>query len=141
MGFILATVEGRLAGDPEVKTIPGGDSKVANISIAVNEKYKGEKVVTFINASAFGQTANLIEKYFKKGYPIACIGGLRMNEYTSKTGEKRISVNMTVDSVRFPEAGTSNGTGGNGNSAAQGAAPATDPDGFSEIDDDGDLPF
>lgn len=79
--------------DPEVKQLDGG-KKLAKVSIATKDTYKnatGEKVTEtqWHNLVAWGKTAEIAEKYLKKGNEVAVEGKLVSRSYTTKEGEKR----------------------------------------------------
>ena len=60
---------GRLARDPEVRYTQGEKTTaIANFSLAVDRRFKreGEPTADFFNCTAFGKTAETIEKYLKK---------------------------------------------------------------------------
>ena len=95
--------KGNLTRDIELKDI-GNDKKVANFSIAVRRDYKnqsGEYETDFFNCSAFGNTANFIQKYFNKGSQMLLIGHLQNNQWETDSGEKRTATNVIVESVEF----------------------------------------
>ena len=84
---------GHVGQEPEIKNFEGG-KKVANITLATNEVYyneKGEKVeqTEWHRISAWGKTAEIIEKYVTKGKEIAIEGKLTHRSYDDKNGEKR----------------------------------------------------
>jgi single-strand DNA-binding protein len=84
---------GHVGQEPEIKNLEGG-KKVANITLATNEVYyndKGEKVeqTEWHRISAWGKTAEIIEKYVTKGKEIAIEGKLTHRSYEDKNGEKR----------------------------------------------------
>ena len=84
---------GNLGMDPEVKQLDGG-KKLAKVSIATKDTYKnatGEKVTEtqWHNLVAWGKTAEIAEKYLKKGNEVAVEGKLVSRSYTTKEGEKR----------------------------------------------------
>ena len=84
---------GNLGMNPEVKTLDGG-KKLAKFSIATNENYKnakGEKVTDtqWHNVVAWGKTADIIEKFLKKGSEVAIEGKLINRNYDDKEGVKR----------------------------------------------------
>ena len=91
---------GNLGTAPEIKTLTGG-KKVAKLVIATNETYKnnkGEKVTetTWHNLTAWGNNAELAEKYLQKGSEIAIDGKLKNNNYTDKEGVKRYVTEIEV---------------------------------------------
>lgn len=93
---------GRLTKDIELKSSTSGTSYTQN-SIAVDRKGK-EKETDFFNISAFGKTAEFMEKYFHKGSKVAITGHLQSGSYTDKNGNKVNSVTIIVDQIDFCEA-------------------------------------
>jgi single-strand DNA-binding protein len=94
---------GNLGMDPEVKSLDGG-KKLAKMSIATNEIYKnanGEKVTEtqWHNLIAWGKTAEIVEKFLKKGSEIAIEGKLLNRNYTDKEGIKRYVTEIEVSEV------------------------------------------
>jgi len=94
---------GNLGLAPEIKTLESG-RKLAKMSIATNESYKnakGElvKETQWHNLIAWGKTADIIEKYLKKGSEVAIDGKLINRNYTDKEGVKRYVTEIEVDEV------------------------------------------
>lgn len=94
---------GNLGQDPDVKSIDGG-KKLARISIATNETYKnakGEKVTEtqWHNAVAWGKTAEIMEKFLKKGSEVAVEGKLINRNYTDKEGVKKYITEVQVNEL------------------------------------------
>lgn len=94
---------GNVGNDPEIKSFDGG-KKVANITIATNDSYKndkGEKVeqTEWHKVVAWGKTADIIEKYVKKGLQIAVEGKLTHRSYDDKNGEKRYITEVVANEV------------------------------------------
>jgi single-strand DNA-binding protein len=94
---------GNLGMDPEIKTLDG-DKKLAKMSLATNESYKnakGEKVTEtqWHNLIAWGKTADIIEKYLKKGSEVAIEGKLINRVYTDKEGLKKYITEIQVNEV------------------------------------------
>ncbi|MES2591291.1 MAG: single-stranded DNA-binding protein [Bacteroidota bacterium] len=94
---------GNLGMDPEIKVI-NNDNKLAKVSIATNESYKnakGElvKETQWHNLIAWGKTADLMEKYLKKGSEVAVEGKLINRNYTDKDGIKRYVTEIQVNEV------------------------------------------
>lgn len=81
---------GRLVSDPVSRKIGEGDLKVANFSIAVDNKVgpKKEKSVSFVDVCAFGTTANIILENFAKGAMLAIAGHLKQDSYTDRNGNE-----------------------------------------------------
>lgn len=94
---------GNLGMDPEVKALDGG-KKLAKMSIATNENYKnakGEKVTEtqWHNLIAWGKTAEIVEKFLKKGSEVAVEGKLINRNYTDKEGIKRYVTEIEVSEL------------------------------------------
>ncbi|MBI3500245.1 MAG: single-stranded DNA-binding protein [Bacteroidetes bacterium] len=94
---------GNLGQNPEVKELNGG-KKVAKFSLATNETYRnkaGEKVTDtqWHNLVAWGKTAEIIEKYLKKGSEVAVEGKLLNRNYTDKEGVKRYVTEIQVSEL------------------------------------------
>ncbi len=94
---------GHVGQEPEIKNLEGG-KKVANITLATNEVYyndKGEKVeqTEWHRISAWGKTAEIIEKYVTKGKEIAIEGKLTHRSYDDKNGEKRYVTEVVANEL------------------------------------------
>lgn len=94
---------GHLGMDPEIKSLDGG-KKLAKMSIATNETYKnnkGEKITEtqWHNLIAWGKTAEICEKFLKKGSELAVEGKLINRNYTDKEGIKRYVTEIEVHEV------------------------------------------
>ena len=94
---------GHVGNDPEIKTFEGG-KKLANLTIATNDSYKnekGEKVeqTEWHRITAWGKTAELIEKFVTKGKEIAIEGKLAHRSYDDKNGEKRYITEVVVNEL------------------------------------------
>jgi len=94
---------GNLTRDPELRYTPSG-LPVARFTLAVNrpKKKNGEKNdVDFINITAWRRLAEICGEYLKKGMPAAVEGRLSIRSYVSKTGEKRIAVEVVADNMQM----------------------------------------
>jgi len=93
---------GNLGMNPEIKTFEGG--KLAKFTIATNETYKnakGERVTDtqWHNLTAWGKTADIVEKYLTKGSEVAVEGKLINKNYTDKDGIKRYTTEIQVSEI------------------------------------------
>lgn len=93
---------GHVGQDPEVKTI--NSKKVANITIATNDFYyneKGEKIeqTEWHRVTAWGKTAEIIEKFVVKGKEIAIEGKLTHRNYDDKDGIKRYVTEIVANDI------------------------------------------
>ena len=94
---------GHVGTDPEIKNFETG-KKLANLSLATHEVYKndkGEKVedTQWHRLSAWGKTAEIIEKYVNKGKEIAIEGRLVHRSYEDKSGEKRFATEIIINDI------------------------------------------
>lgn len=96
-------ISGFLGKDPELKKI-SDKFTVCNFSIPYSEKVKDEKVTHWFNCKAINQTAEFVNKYFKKGDGIECEGKLLTQSWTDKEGVKHTVTYIQVDNVSFPPA-------------------------------------
>ncbi len=126
-------VMGRMTRDPELRRTNSGTA-VASFTVAVDRDFKsqsGEKEPDFIDVVAWRNTAEFVSKYFSKGRMAVVEGRLQLRDWTDKDGNKRRSAEIVADSVYF---GDSKRDGGD-------ATQSEPQGGFSEVEDDGDLPF
>jgi len=94
---------GNLGNAPEIINLETG-KKIAKFSIATNESYKnakGEKIedTQWHNLVAWGKTAEIVEKYLKKGNEIAIEGKLVNRNYDDKDGNKRYVTEIVVNEL------------------------------------------
>lgn len=96
---------GNVGNDPEIKNLDGG-KKVATISMATKEVYvdaKGERTenTQWHKVTAWGKTADIIEKYVCKGNKIAVEGKLSYKTYDDKNGVKQYVTEITVSELQL----------------------------------------
>lgn len=95
---------GRLTRDPEIKYTAGeNQTAVAKWSVAVERRFGKEKETDFFDCTAFGKTAEHVEKYWKKGMKMLLIGRLEQRRWTDKEGKPKSSVGVTVEDIEFCE--------------------------------------
>lgn len=86
---------GRLTGDVEIKQ--AGKTVVANVTIASN---KDKEHTDFIPVTLWGDVAQNVAKYVKKGMRLTVIGELATNSY-EKDGVKVTKLFVNAKSVDF----------------------------------------
>ena len=92
---------GRLTADPELRKTQSGIS-VARFSVAVDRRpVNGESKTDFIPVVAWRETAEFVEKYFRKGSLISIVGELHQESYTDKDGNKRNRFEVVASTIRF----------------------------------------
>lgn len=136
------TIMGRLTQEPEIRKV-GSDISVIDFCVACDRdiaKKGAEKKTDFINCTAWRGTADFVGRNFTKGSPICINGRLQIDRYEDREGNKRDKAYINVDNAYFA-----------GGKKVEKAAPAIDMGGdddfantnvsFSDLDDDGELPF
>ena len=160
---------GRLCADPDFRQTQNGTS-VCRIRVAVNRRFSnrqtGERESDFINVTCWGQSAEFVNRYFRKGSMVIVEGSLRNNDYTDQNGIKHYSMEVHAENVSFGESKRAAQEGGGYQGAYQQpaynqAAPAPQPTAstpvnesnapgsvqlgdlgdFEEILGDGEVPF
>lgn len=131
----LAIFTGRTTKDIELRYTSGEKTTaIAKFSLAVDSGYGDNKKTNFFNMTAWGKTAETMEKLVKKGTKIFAQAEPTQNQYTDKNGNKVNAVDFKVLNFEFAESKCSQ----NSNVASN-----TD-DSFMSIPDnvnDEDLPF
>lgn len=95
---------GTLTRDCELKYLPNG-TPVGKFGIAFNEKIKqNEQWVAkahFFDVTAWGKTAENINKFFHKGKQIGVTGSLQFEQWQDQQGQRRSKVSIKVDKFDF----------------------------------------
>lgn len=132
---------GRLTRDPEIRYSGANNTAVAKFSFAVPRKFKrdNEPDCDFINCTAFGKTAEFIEKWCRQGTKLLLEGRWQTGSYTNKDGQKVYTNDCMVEICEFAESK---------NASQQNTQSRPEPmlssgDGFMTIPDgiDEELPF
>lgn len=89
---------GRLTKDVLLKT---GNTSLARFTLAVNRRAKNE--ADYISCVAFGRTAEVLDKYTKKGHRIGICGRLETGSYTNREGQKVYTTDVIVEDFYFLE--------------------------------------
>jgi len=88
---------GRLSNEPELRESTKG-TKQTKFTIAVNRLKEG---ADFISCIAWNKTAELINKYLRKGNQIALEGRITTGSYEDKQGNKRYTTDVNVENITF----------------------------------------
>lgn len=141
--FNKVILGGRLVSDPELKTTASG-TPVVTIKIAVNRKSKDQQKADFFRVTAWRAQAEVIANFFKKGTSICVVGQVQNNDYTDKDGNKRYITEVIADEVFFVDSRSEVETA-EMPTGTQSASPiqkiGEQAPNFTEVSDDGDLPF
>ena len=94
---------GNLGNAPEIINLESG-KKLAKFAIATNESYKNAKGETvketqWHNLVAWGETAEIVEKYLTKGNEVAIEGKLTSRSYEDKEGNKKYVTEVVVNEL------------------------------------------
>ena len=95
MAYIQIT--GNITREVELKYTQAGKPMV-QISIADNVS---KEKTNFFDCAAFGDVAEKIAKFFKKGRPISVIGKFDTREYVNKEGVNKMSLSVVVSDFSF----------------------------------------
>lgn len=139
-------VTGRLTRDIELRTNEAGNTR-GYISVAVRRNRKnneGNYDTDFISFSVFGESANFIEKHFKKGDGIQVMFTVRPYTEEVKEGDKTVTksrIGLNVVEVGFPPILNKKKAEADDSTEAPNFAPAAEAPSFEELADDDDLPF
>lgn len=118
---------GRVTKDIECRYTASTQKAVARFTLAVN-RARREDGADFISCIAWGKTAEIMEKYVKKGHQIGVSGRIQTGSY-DKDGHKVYTTDVVVEEMEFLEKRQSS------------SQPKEEyvPEGYSALDED--LPF
>jgi single-strand DNA-binding protein len=133
MGFVnKVMLMGNLTREPQLRQLSTGTA-VCDFGLATNRVFKtpaGEErqETVFVDCTAFGRTAEVIEEYCQKGRSIFIEGRLHFENWEDAAGNRRSKLTVIVENFQFTgarESGTA-GTTGNlyENISAKPPAPA-----------------
>lgn len=124
-----------MTADPELRHTQAGKA-VVSYRLAVDRQFKsdGQPEADFINCVAWGKTGEFAGKYLHRGTKIAIEGRIQTGSY-EKDGVKHYTTDIIVDRHEFCESKRSSDPDNYSGSYAE------QPQRFSEIDDDEDMPF
>lgn len=101
----IGTFTGRIGRDAEHRTTPSGKD-VVNFSLAVDDRRGGEKSTLWISCSMWGQRGQKLAQYLSKGAVVSVAGPVRVESYTSKSGETASKLCCTVSELSLHGGGT-----------------------------------
>ena len=130
---------GNIGTDPDIKTT-GNGNKVANLSLAVTEKWKnkqGERQerTEWVRLNCFQEgLIGVIESYIKKGSKVFVSGKMATRKWQAQDGQDRYSTEINIDKLIMLD--SRDNSGGN-----YGAASGGQQGNFSNDAMDDDIPF
>jgi single-strand DNA-binding protein len=116
--FNKVVLMGNLTRDPQMKYLPNSQTAITEFGIAMNRKYKtssGEQreEVTFVDCTAWGRPAEVINQYCQKGKMIHIDGRLKLDTWDDKNGGgKRSKITVVVENFVLMGGGQQQGEGG-----------------------------
>lgn len=96
---------GNLTRDPQLRYTPSGTA-VADFGLAVNRRRRGSNgerrdETCFVDVTAWGRQAEIINEHFNKGRPIFLEGRLQLDEWTSSDGQRRSKLKVVLENFQF----------------------------------------
>ena len=128
---------GNVGRDPEVRYLDGqnGNAKVATFTLATTERYKDRNGETRENTErhnivAWRNTADVVERYVRKGTQVYIEGRIRTRSWDDQSGNKRYTTEIMADTLQLLGKKSDN-PGGQGSYQPQGA-PAQQMGGYQQ---------
>lgn len=134
---------GRLTKDPELRTTPNGVS-VLSFTLAFDNKNKaadGSKTSSFINCTAWRNSAEIINQYCRKGSQLGIDGSLQERRYQRKDGTNASVIEVIVDQVTLLGSKSSNTNSSVQSKPVDAGYAADEPSNINDVlsSGDGDL--
>jgi single-strand DNA-binding protein len=151
-GFNKVTLMGNLTRDPEVRSLPSGQS-VTSFGLAVNRTWRGadgnqQESVSYIDCVAWGKTGEIIAQYVQKGRPLLISGRLEQRSW-EKDGQKHSKIEVVVEDFNFVGGGAGErsgggapvSSGGSGSNSSSSSSPSSSKKKDDVVEDIGDEPI
>ena len=108
MSLNKAMLIGNVGKDPEVRYLDGsnGQAKVATFTLATTERYRDRNGETrenteWHNIVAWRNTADVVEKFVKKGTQVYIEGRIRTRSWDDQNGNKRYTTEIMADTLQL----------------------------------------
>ena len=115
---------GNVGRDPEVRYLEGNNPgaqgrKVATFTLATSERFRDRSGETrenteWHNIVAWGQPADVCERFVRKGTQLYIEGRLRTRKYTDRNGQEKYTTEINVDTLQLLGRRESDGSGDGG---------------------------
>ena len=102
---------GNVGRDPEVRYLEGNNPgaqgrKVATFTLATSERFRDRSGETrenteWHNIGAWGQPADVCERFVRKGTQLYIEGKLRTRKYTDRQGQEKYTTEVNVDTLQL----------------------------------------
>jgi single-strand DNA-binding protein len=100
MDLNKVVLTGRLVKNPEARFTPTS-KRVAEFTIAVNEKYGETETAQFVPVQAWNGLGEIVTNYAKKGRRVAITGRLNISSWEVAPGERRYFTRVIASEVIF----------------------------------------
>ena len=108
MSLNKAMLIGNVGRDPEVRYLDGqsGNAKVATFTLATTERYRDRNGETrenteWHNIVAWRSTADVVERFVKKGTQVYIEGRIRTRSWDDQNGNKRYTTEIIADNLQL----------------------------------------
>ncbi|MBP3563254.1 MAG: single-stranded DNA-binding protein [Bacteroidales bacterium] len=108
MSLNKAMLIGNVGRDPEVRYLDGqsGNAKVATFTLATTERYRDRNGETrenteWHNIVAWRSTADVVERFVKKGTQVYIEGRIRTRSWDDQSGNKRYTTEIIADNLQL----------------------------------------
>jgi single-strand DNA-binding protein len=104
--FNKVMLMGNLTRDPELR-FTGSNMPVCKVGLAVNRQWTDRNTnerreeTTFVDCTAFGRQAEVINQYMQKGRPIFVEGRLNLNQWQDQNGQNRSKLEVIIENFQF----------------------------------------
>ena len=139
------TLIGNLGADPEVRTTQGG-TVIGNLRLATTTRRKDRDGnwtdhTDWHRVTCFGNMAENVSKYQKKGNRLYVDGRISYSKYTDRDGNERWSTDIIANEIKFLDRRDANLGGGGGASDNNSDGQAAYNPGPTSGGSDDDIPF
>ena len=107
MSLNKAMLIGNVGRDPEVRYLEGNNgAKVATFTLATTERYRDRNGETrenteWHNIVTWRNTADVVEKYVRKGSQLYIEGRIRTRSWDDQSGNKRYTTEIIADTLQL----------------------------------------
>ena len=107
MSLNKAMLIGNVGRDPEVRYLEGNNgAKVATFTLATTERYRDRNGETrenteWHNIVAWRNTADVVERYVRKGTQLYIEGRIRTRSWDDQSGNKRYTTEIIADTLQL----------------------------------------
>lgn len=104
--FNQVIIVGNLTRDPEVRTIPSGQS-VTNFSVATSRSWKApdsdewQEQTEYHNVVVWGRQGETAAQYLSKGRKVMVVGRLQTRSWEGEDGKKNYRTEIVAEQVNF----------------------------------------